>query len=167
MDKDYNTVELMSENRIGRSVKRISLEILEDAGGIRNVLLGGIKQRGLLMARKIATCIAEIEGLSLPVFSIDTDDSQLEVDCNWTDESRIIVIDDVIFSGKTMFEALKRITTIQMPANLSTAVLIDRGHRQVPVDATYVGMHIPTKVNEHISVHCEGNKINKVILNTN
>jgi len=164
---ESDEIVLMNPDRIRRSCKRMAYEIAEANPGNRPVTLFGIDQRGyataLLLERMLEPLFAEgMEVHPLPV----KDDGAKEVPdfTKQQQETFTIVVDDVIFSGQTMFKALKKITVNGGASEIHTAVMIDRGHRKFPILAEFVGMTLPTKLNEHVSVVVEGQELQKVIL---
>jgi len=167
----YNkSVQLMDTRRIHRTLKRMSLEILEDAGGPGKLVLGGINERGLLLAEQIKKYVFRFEEQHINIVTIDENGNnganiQIKRPVKWKAESYFVLIDDVIFSGRTMYSALQTISQHQLPDEICAAVLIDRGHRRVPIHPRYTGMHIPTKFKEHITVDLTSSK-NNVKLHT-
>ena len=161
---DNSGIKLMEKNRIRRSLKRMALEILEDAAGSHHVVIGGIKKRGTIIAKTLQEYIRESENRQVPLLQIDTEKELVTPSHTWQEQTFMVLVDDVIFSGRTMFHALKIVTRIKIPQTITGAVLIDRGHRKLPVTTTYTGLHIPTKFNEHISVKFKNNKAHQVIL---
>ncbi len=158
--------EIMDSAAVGRSLVRISHEIIERNKGIDNVYLVGIKTRGVPFAKMIAEKINEIEGTKLTVGELDInhyrDDlteahetpevspSNLPFDVNGKD---IILVDDVLFSGRTVRAAIEAIFSSGRPSSIQLAILVDRGHRELPFRADFVGKNVPTSTQEHIAVH--------------
>jgi len=168
----YNKpVQLMDHRRIRRTLKRMTLEILEDAGGPDNLVIGGINERGLILAKQINSHINRFEKQHISVVAISGEKEDKEYDKkrgtpDWNKEAYFVLIDDVIFSGRTMYNALQTISNYQLPNEICAAALIDRGHRRVPIHPRYTGMHIPTKFKEHITVHLSSSGNNSVELKT-
>lgn len=148
-----------------RIITRISHEILEKNKGTQNLVLIGMRTRGEFLARRIKEKINEIEGIELPLAVLDVtlyrDDfrkrlKQPEVSVtNITfdiNEKNIILIDDVLYTGRTVRSALNAIMDLGRPNTIQLVVLIDRGHRELPVKADYVGKNIPTSQDEEIKV---------------
>ncbi len=148
-----------------RIITRISHEILEKNKGTQNLVLVGMRTRGEFLARRIKEKINEIEGIELPLAVLDVtlyrDDfrkrlKQPEVSVtNITfdiTEKNIILIDDVLFTGRTVRSALNAIMDLGRPNTIQLVVLVDRGHRELPIKADYVGKNIPTSQNEEIKV---------------
>ena len=158
---------LMDANRIQRSSKRMTYEIVEKNSHNKPVLFLGIDERGYAMARELAGVLkgitaGKIEFLQLSLKNGDT--NKILETLDKAQDAYIIVVDDVIFSGKTMFEALNEISGYINPPELHTAVMIDRGHRKFPIKAEFCGMELPTKLNEHVSVKVENDEIKQIVL---
>lgn len=156
---------LMDETGVDRALKRISHEILEKNQGSSDLCLLGIKRRGVPLAEKIADYIFKIEGERVPVGIIDTalyrDDlndvsSQTVLNSSQipfaVEGKRVILVDDVLFTGRTARAALEAVMRFGRPASIQLAVLIDRGHRELPIRGDYVGKNVPTAKNERVFV---------------
>ena len=157
--------QLMNEDAMHRALKRMSHEILEQNEGADNVVLLGIRRRGVPLAEEIAKNIKEIEGSDILVGELDITlyrDDLSEVDPAPTiNETRVdfpvkdkivVLVDDVIYTGRTVRAALDAISELGRPAQIQLAVLIDRGHRELPIRADFVGKNVPTSKNEIVSV---------------
>lgn len=162
-----DSITLMSSNRIQRSLNRIAHEINEINKSGKPILLIGIDQRGLVVANALEAILSGVSGAVVTVnpLSLDkeSDAQQLETSSEMTD-ALIIIVDDVIFSGRTMFNALMVTDQQLAPKEIYSAVLIDRGHRKFPVSAEFYGMELPTKLDEHVSVIIEDESLKKVEL---
>lgn len=148
---------LMDERRVERSLKRIAHQVVEDVADDHTLKVVGIQERGYSMARRLTQFLAgiyetELTCSSLAVKGHQPRESAFDTTAINPDNDFVLLVDDVIFSGSTMFQALQVLTEHALPVHMHCAVLIDRGHRQLPVKAKYVGMSIPTKLNEHVSV---------------
>lgn len=156
---------IFDENAIKRSITRISYEIIEKNKGIENLVLVGIKTRGVPLADRIAKRLLEIEGLEVPVGKLDItlyrDDlteKNTEPVLNKSEipgdiENKIVIlVDDVLYTGRTTRAALDAVTDIGRPQVIQLAVLIDRGHRELPIRADYVGKNVPTSKDEIVKV---------------
>jgi pyrimidine operon attenuation protein/uracil phosphoribosyltransferase len=157
--------QLMDEKAIQRAITRISHEIIEKNKGVENVVLVGIKTRGIPLAKRIAKKIEEIEGAKLNTGEVDItlyrDDlkkintdpvingTNINFDIN---QKTVILIDDVLFTGRTVRSALDAIIDVGRPNSIQLAVIVDRGHRELPIRADYVGKNVPTSKDEIISV---------------
>ena len=157
--------ELMDEEKLGRTLTRISHEIVEKNKGIENVVLIGIRTRGVPLAKRLAKKIDEIEGSTLPTGVLDItlyrDDlstlsdmpilNKTEVPFQVKDKN-VVIVDDVLFTGRTARAALDAVIDLGRPRNIQLAVLVDRGHRELPIRADYVGKNVPTSRQEVVSV---------------
>ncbi|MBO4472666.1 MAG: bifunctional pyr operon transcriptional regulator/uracil phosphoribosyltransferase PyrR [Clostridia bacterium] len=156
---------LMDEAALTRALVRISHEILERNKGTEDLVLLGIKTRGVPMAERIRANIAQIEGREVPCGSLDItlyrdDLSELapsasvkssDFPCDIVDK-HVILVDDVLFTGRTARAAIEAILDRGRPKTIQFAVLVDRGHRELPIRADYVGKNVPTSVKEVIAV---------------
>lgn len=170
--------QIMDEKSLSRALIRISHEIIERNKGVSNVVLIGIKRRGVPIAKKIADEIYKIEGIKLNVGILDItlyrDDlshlndqpvvNSTSIKFDITDKI-VILVDDVIFTGRTVRAALDALMDIGRPDTIQLAILIDRGHRELPIRADYVGKNVPTSKEEIIGVHVkEVDGDNKVVI---
>ena len=156
---------VMDEAAVGRAVSRIAHEIIERNNGTDRVVLLGIRRRGVPIARRIAENIQRFEGSLVPVGELDImlyrDDltaiadmprvSKSNVPFSVTDKC-VVVVDDVIYTGRTARAAIDAIFSMGRPSMIQLAVLVDRGHRELPIRADYVGKNIPTSHSEIIAV---------------
>ena len=157
--------QLMDEKAIGRAITRISHEIIERNKGIEDVVLVGIKTRGVPIANRISKKIEQIEGSKINTGQIDItlyrDDLKevnvdpiingSNIDFNINDKI-VILVDDVLYTGRTVRSALDAVVDIGRPKAIQLAVLVYRGHRELPIRADYVGKNVPTSKDEIISV---------------
>jgi len=160
--------ELLDKKDIDRMLSRMAHEILERNKGARGLCLVGIQRGGVHLAKRLAHKIKEIENKDVPVGSLDIafyrDDLSIrkeqpqvrrtEVPCELSDQ-KVILVDDVLFTGRSIRAALDALMDIGRPANIQLAVLIDRGHRELPIKADFVGKNIPTAINENVEVGLE------------
>jgi pyrimidine operon attenuation protein/uracil phosphoribosyltransferase len=150
---------------VARVVDRIAHQILEKTSGAAETVLLGIPTRGVPLARRLAARIATFEGTEIPVGVLDItlyrDDLRLqatralghtEVPPGGLDGRRVILVDDVLFSGRTVRAALDALKDLGRPRMVQLAVLVDRGHRELPIRADYVGKNIPTSIEESVRV---------------
>lgn len=157
--------EIMDENSMYRAISRISHEIIEKNKGVNNVVLIGIQRRGVPLAKMIAKKILEVEGKTVPVGFLDItlyrDDFSMLAEhpiINGTDigfsvsNKKVVLVDDVLFTGRTIRCAIDAILDIGRPKMIQLAILIDRGHRELPIRADYVGKNVPTAKNENVNV---------------
>lgn len=155
----------MDENEIRRALTRIAHEIIERNKGAEDLVIIGIQSRGVPMAQRLARIISEIEGLEVPVGSLNValyrDDyatrsartinpSNIPFDVT---NKKVILVDEVLFTGRTTRAALDAIMDLGRPAVIQLAVLVDRGHRELPIRADYVGKNLPTALKESVDVH--------------
>ena len=159
---------LMDAQEMGRALSRISHEILERNKGIDGVALVGIRTGGVFLAQRLATRIQQIEKREVPLGELDItlyrDDLSIRKDqpeirkttipFNISD-MKIVLVDDVLFTGRTIRAALDGLMDLGRPAEIQLAVLVDRGHRQLPIRANYVGKSIPTAREENVQVFFE------------
>lgn len=158
---------VLDEQAIGRALTRISHQIIEKNKGIDDCVLVGIRTRGIYLAKRLAAKIAEIEGKPIPVGELDItlyrDDltkitSDQEPLVKGSDipfdiyNQMVILVDDVLYTGRTVRAGLDALMDIGRPAAIQLAVLVDRGHRELPIRADYVGKNIPTSNSEKIMV---------------
>ncbi len=154
---------LMDEAALIRAVRRISHEIVERNKGTDGLVLVGIKSRGLPLAKMIKDNIAALEGVELPLEMLDTslyrDDVEKPLNASakplTTDITgkRVILVDDVLYTGRTARAAIEAVFSMGRPARIQLAVLIDRGHRELPIRADYIGKNIPTSHSEAVAVY--------------
>jgi len=158
-------VQIMDAQAIQRAITRISHEILERNKGIENLALVGIRTRGVFLAERLASCIKNIDEDSVPVGIMDItlyrDDiattshqpvvrtTEIPFDIK---DKKIVLIDDVLFTGRSIRCALDELIDFGRPRNIQLAVLIDRGHRELPIRADYVGKNVPTSLKEIVNV---------------
>jgi pyrimidine operon attenuation protein/uracil phosphoribosyltransferase len=153
---------------VSRALTRIAHEIVERNHGAGDLILLGIPTRGVALARRIATQIAAIEGGPVPVGALDVtmyrDDLRLrgvraleptDVPAEGVDAKSVVLVDDVLFSGRTIRAALDALSGIGRPRAVQLAVLVDRGHRELPIRADYVGKNLPTSLTETVHVQLE------------
>ncbi len=161
-------VQLMDEKAINRAITRIAHEIIEKNKGAKDIILVGIKSRGVPLANRLAEKIKDIEGrqtpsgiLDITLYRDDLTKKQVEpiihgsnIQININDKT-IILVDDVLYTGRTTRAALDALVDIGRPRIIQLAVLIDRGHRELPIRADYVGKNVPTSKNEIVKVSLE------------
>lgn len=156
---------IMDESGIMRAVTRIAHEIIEKNKGVEDLVLIGIQRRGVPLAKLIAQKIYEVEEKTVPVGILDItfyrDDLSMLAEhpvINGTEinfpvvEKTIVLVDDVLYTGRTVRSAIDAIMDIGRPKMIQLAILIDRGHRELPIRADYVGKNVPTSKNEVINV---------------
>ncbi|MCG2712131.1 MAG: bifunctional pyr operon transcriptional regulator/uracil phosphoribosyltransferase PyrR [Candidatus Omnitrophica bacterium] len=157
--------KLMDEQMIKRTLMRISHEILERNKGTKEIVIVGIRKRGAYLASRIAQMIKEIDGNEIPEGILDItlyrDDltmidtcpvvhsTLIDFDIN---DKIVVLVDDVLFTGRTIRCALDELIDLGRPKNIQLAVLVDRGHRELPIRADYVGKNVPTTLTESVEV---------------
>ena len=159
---------IMDEQAMRRALRRIAHEIIENNRGAEGLTLVGIQRRGVTLARMLAELIEEVEGVRPPLGVLDItfyrDDLSLLQEhpvLNATDlpfqvqDAKIVMVDDVLFSGRTARAAMDAICDMGRPALIQLAVMIDRGHRELPIRADYVGKNLPTARHEDVRVLVE------------
>ena len=162
------STEVLDEQGIERSLTRIAHEIVERNKGAENVILIGIRSRGIHLARRLASRVKEIEGVEVPVGALDItlyrDDlgeEGIHPVLRKTDipfpvaDKAVVLVDDVLYTGRTIRAALDGIIDLGRPRLIQLAVLIDRGHRELPIRADYVGKNLPTSRGEDVQVLLE------------
>jgi pyrimidine operon attenuation protein/uracil phosphoribosyltransferase len=158
---------VLDAGEIGRALKRIAHEIIEHNHGLDNVVLLGIPTRGAFLGERIASFLKEIQS-PVPVGTLDItlhrDDLRMRpprpllptlIPAGGIEGKDIVLVDDVLYSGRTIRAALDALGEIGRPASVQLAVLVDRGHRQLPIRADYVGKNIPTSAVESVKVSLE------------
>ena len=156
---------LLDEKAINRTLIRVSHEIIERNKGVEDLVLLGIKTRGYPLAQRIASYIKGIEGKEVPVASVDItlyrDDLTIvneDLEVRNLDlgleikDKKIVIVDDVLYTCRTVRAAIDAVVDVSRPKAIQLAVLIDRGHKELPIRADYVGKNIPTAKNEVIAV---------------
>lgn len=155
---------ILTADDIRRALTRMAHEIMEKHHGVEGLLLTGLRTRGVPLAHRIAQIIANFEGSEVPVASLDINlyrddlNSRKQPTLQSTDfpisvtEMNVVLVDDVLFTGRSIRAALDAIIDLGRPKLVQLAVLIDRGHRELPVRADYVGKNIPTSLEQQIQV---------------
>ena len=156
--------QIMSSEDVRRALARVSHEILERNRGTEGLVLVGIHTRGVHLARRLAQNILQFEGVEVPVAELDIslyrDDLQervgplvkptnLPVDIR---DKKVVLVDDVLYTGRTVRAAMDALNDFGRPQQVQLAVLLDRGHRELPIRADYVGKNVPTNLGEQVEV---------------
>jgi pyrimidine operon attenuation protein/uracil phosphoribosyltransferase len=156
--------QIMDADGIRRALTRVAHEILEWNKGVKGLVLGGIHTRGVPLAGRLSGLIDEFEGAKVPLGTLDVsfyrDDSayrsrpkvqpsSFPVDI---DEARVVLVDDVLFTGRSVRAAMDALLDLGRPRQVQLAVLVDRGHRELPIRPDYVGYNIPTALDEQVRV---------------
>lgn len=162
--------QVLDENGIRRSLTRIAHEIVEKNKGVKDLILVGIRRRGVPLAERLAEQIQNIEGIRIKTGKLDItlyrDDLTAlsehpvvhgtDIPCDIRGK-KVILVDDVLFTGRTVRAAMDAIMDLGRPENIQLAVLVDRGHRELPIRADYIGKNVPTSRKEVIHV-----KVNEI-----
>jgi pyrimidine operon attenuation protein/uracil phosphoribosyltransferase len=160
--------ELLDKNDVDRVITRMAHEIIERNKGIASLCLVGIQRGGVHIAKRLSSRLETIEGKSIPVGTLDIalyrDDINVrkeqpmvrrtEINCD-IDNKKVVLVDDVLYTGRSIRAAMDAIMDFGRPAAIQLAVLVDRGHRELPIKADFVGKNIPTSKNETVKVHLE------------
>ncbi len=157
---------IMDQSAVERALRRIAHEIIENNKGAKDLTLVGIQRRGVTLASMLQRAIEQVEGVRPPMGVVDItfyrDDLSLLMEhpvVNATNlpfsvhDARIVMVDDVLYSGRTARAAMDVLCDMGRPACIQFAVLIDRGHRELPIRADYVGKNLPTSKSEMVGVH--------------
>ncbi|MDO8616251.1 MAG: bifunctional pyr operon transcriptional regulator/uracil phosphoribosyltransferase PyrR [Dehalococcoidia bacterium] len=159
---------VLSADDIRRAIRRIAHEIVERNRGLEGLVLVGMRTRGVPLAQRLAAAIQEFEGAAVPVGTLDIglyrdDIASLELRPHIQptelpgdiDGKRVVLVDDVLYTGRSIRAALDALTDFGRPASIQLAVLVDRGHRELPIRPDYVGKNIPTSLHEEVEVCLE------------
>ena len=176
----FDRAQIMDSDDIRRALTRIAHEIMEKNHGTRDVVLVGIRKRGLPLARRIAETIERIEGVAVPTGALDItlyrDDLQLRTVSQQPivrpteipfdiDGKLVVLIDDVLYTGRTVRAALDELIDFGRPRAIQLAVLVDRGHRELPIRADFVGKNVPTSGRQAVQVKLvEDDGVDEVII---
>ena len=170
---------LLDESGIKRALTRISYEIIEKNKSVKNIVLVGIKNRGDILAERIKNKIFEIENINVPLETIDITHYRDDIDRKNFDldiknmkfntdltNKIVVIVDDVLYTGRTIRAGLDAILSKLRPSKIQLACLIDRGHRELPIKADFIGKNVPTSHSEQIEVYLSeiDNKEEVVIL---
>ena len=156
---------ILDETAMDRALRRIAHEIVERNQGTDGLVFVGIRRRGVPLAERLARFVNEVEGIELPIGVLDItlyrDDLSLKSERPTVNETRVpvditdktvILVDDVLYTGRTIRAALDALMDLGRPARIQVAVLVDRGHRELPIRADFVGKNVPTSRREVIEV---------------
>ncbi len=156
--------QIMNQEDVRRALARVAHEILERNRGAKDLVIVGIHTRGVHLAHRIAANLAEFEGVEVPVATLDIslyrDDIQVRAQAKLqpTDipmgiqGKRVILVDDVLYTGRTIRAAMDALVDFGRPQQVQLAILLDRGHRELPIRADYVGQNLPTSIHERVKV---------------
>jgi pyrimidine operon attenuation protein/uracil phosphoribosyltransferase len=158
--------QIMSQDDVRRALTRVAHEILEHNRGAEDLVIVGIHTRGVHLARRIADNLAKFEGVDVPVASLDIslyrddltvrDQSQTKIQPTdipvGIQGKRVVLVDDVLYTGRTIRAAMDALVDFGRPQIIQLAILLDRGHRELPIRADYVGQNLPTAIEERVKV---------------
>ncbi len=166
MEEGVQGKQIISAEEIRRALMRIAHEIIERNAGAEGLVLVGVRTRGVPLAERLAQMIAEIEGQQVPVGALDItlyrDDVAMRADHPIVrrteipasvDGKSVVLVDDVLYTGRTVRAAMDALMDLGRPHHIQLAVLVDRGHRELPIRADFVGKNVPTAREEEIIVH--------------
>ena len=158
--------QIMSQDDVRRALTRVAHEILENNRGADDLVIVGIHTRGVHLARRISDNLAKFEGVNVPVASLDIslyrddltvrDQSQTKIQPTdipvGIQGKRVVLVDDVLYTGRTIRAAMDALVDFGRPQIIQLAILLDRGHRELPIRADYVGQNLPTAIEERVKV---------------
>ncbi|MDD5614328.1 MAG: bifunctional pyr operon transcriptional regulator/uracil phosphoribosyltransferase PyrR [Candidatus Omnitrophica bacterium] len=163
--KIADKTKILDSKQVHKTIRRISHEIIERNKSLSDIVIAGIRTRGVYLADRIAKDILDIEGVDIPCGALDitlyrddltliseqpqVKETELNLDIN---DKLIIIVDDVLFTGRTIRCAMDALIDFGRPRAIQLAVLVDRGHRELPIRADYVGKNIPTSTKESVEV---------------
>jgi len=163
--EDQSARVVMSSGDVSRALRRVAHEILERNKGSQDLVVLGIPTRGVALARRLVHVMAEVEGREVPCGALDItmhrDDlrrnpirpiERTYIPAPGIDDKTVVLVDDVLFSGRTVRAAMDALSELGRPRAVRLAVLVDRGHRELPIRADYVGKNLPTSSSERVQV---------------
>lgn len=170
--------QLLEKSKIERTLVRLAHEIIEKNSNLDKLVLIGIRTRGDYIAQRLKKIIEQNTGISLPFGTLDVtfyrDDFRTNLGSPKVgasnilfdiDEAIVLLVDDVLYTGRTIRAAMDEIFAYGRPSLIQLGVLVDRGHRELPIKADYIGKNYPTSINEHILVHLEeADEVDEVLL---
>ena len=159
--------QLMSQDEVQRALSRIAHEVLERNRGVDDLVLVGMRTRGVPLARRLADRIRRFEGRDVPVGALDirlyrddipvrgfVSNPQTDIPVSIAD-AKVVLVDDVLFTGRSIRAAMDALMDLGRPRLIQLAVLVDRGHRELPIRADYAGKNVPTSIGERVEVRLE------------
>lgn len=157
-------IVLMNKDRIARTLKRLAIQVWEQLQTEQELVIIGLNERGFATAKGIHTHLVKLLGTEIELHKLDAQNNGPKKTLPNCTEKFVLMIDDVIFSGKTMFSALSTLCYSNEPENIEVLTLIDRGHRTYPVLSELTGIVVPTKFGEHIEVILHEGELHQVVL---
>lgn len=159
---------IMRSGQLNRALKRLSMQIVEDLKGTEDVLVIGLNTRGYATAKAFTSLLESALKMSIHCFQLDAHQSgslNHQISEKISPNTYVLLVDDVLFSGSTMMNAIRKVLDSNEPKILRVAVIIDRGHRKFPIQPDFVGLISPTKFKEHVEVEFDANGApSKVVL---
>ena len=168
-------IQVMNSSDVDRAVRRMTHEVIERNHGTEGLVVIGLQTGGVPLAHSIAAALADIEGSAVPVGTLDValhrDDiglrpvlpqAETRIPVN-LDQQIVVLVDDVLFTGRTVRAALDALHTWGRPSSVQLAVMVDRGHRELPIRPDYVGKNLPTSRNEMVDVQSDGVHIGELV----
>lgn len=176
--KNKKKREILDKRKMSRAVTRIAHEILERNSGAESLVIVGVLTRGAILAKRLSEIIKDIEGVEIPVGLMDISLYRDDVNSNPDQpvvrtteilfdisDKNLILVDDVLFTGRTIRAAMSQLVEFGRAQTIQLAVLVDRGHRQLPIRADYVGKNIPTNFDDNVRVYFQdSDKVDEVVL---
>lgn len=155
--------KLIDQEKMHRTIRRISHEIIEQNLDLENLIILGVKSKGVPLAKIIKENIKRIENVDVPIYDLDIsgyrDDKKVDdfqkLDINLNNKT-VIIVDDVLFTGRTVRASMDAVIDLGRPSKIQLAVLVDRGHRELPIRADFVGKNMPTSTDELVNVNFTG-----------
>ena len=157
-------ISLMDKNHIHRTIKRLAIQVWEELGSNNELLIFGLNDRGFATAEQLFESLKDISNQDITLYRYDVADKGQKEPIPDCTEKAVLIVDDVIFSGKTMFNALSTICYSNEPTKIEVLTLVDRGHRMYPIQCGLTGISVPTKFGEHIEVILENHQLDEVVL---
>ena len=157
-------ISLMDKNHIHRTIKRLAIQVWEELGSNNELLIFGLNDRGFATAEQLFESLKDISNQDITLYRYDVPDKGQKEPIPDCTEKAVLIVDDVIFSGKTMFNALSTICYSNEPTKIEVLTLVDRGHRMYPIQCGLTGISVPTKFGEHIEVILENHQLGEVVL---
>ncbi len=157
-------ITLMDQKHIQRTMKRLAIQVWEQMGDAEELVIFGLNDRGFATASELVDFLQTVSDQEINLYKFDVADKGQKSPIPNCTEKAVLIVDDVIFSGKTMFSALSTICYSNEPTLIEILTLVDRGHRMYPILSELTGISVPTKFGEHIEVILDQGKLNEVVL---
>lgn len=166
--------QVLSAGDVARATRRMAHEIIERNHGLGNVVLIGMERGGVPIAEALASALLDIEGVEVPLGSVDVSFYRDDIGTARivpevtripfpVEQAHVVLCDDVLFTGRTVRAALDAVTDFGRPSTIQLAVMVDRGHRELPIRPDYVGKNLPTSRNESVNVSSEGVALGEMV----